>query len=124
MTDYYSTMTANEWVACSRKDFDILNLALQIERQRIEEEGDVDIFLQVEYSSKEGVFIFSEQYFGDDDLTENVILAIGKLLSSAGRDFLEFSYSQSASRIMAHSHGGGSFRIYNDGRVGWPKLIW
>lgn len=123
MTDYYSTMTANEWVACSRLDFDILNLALQNERQRIEEEGDVEICLQVEFSDEAGVFIFS-QYFGEDDLTENVILAIGKLLSSAGRDFLEFSYSQSASRIIPRSHGGGSFRIYCDGRIDWPKLVW
>jgi hypothetical protein len=124
VTDYYSTMTANEWVACSRQDFDDLNEALQKERQRIIEEDDVDLCLQVEYSSKEGVFIFSEQYFGDDDLTDNVCLAIGKFLSSAGHDYLEFSYSQTASRIIARSHGGGCFRIYSDGRIDWPKLVW
>lgn len=123
MTDYYSKMTANDWVACSRQDFDILNLALQNERQRIEEEGDVEICLQVEFSDEDGVFIFS-QCFGDDDLTENICSAIGQLLRSVGRDFLEFSYSQSASRIMARSHGGGSFRIYCDGRIDWPKLVW
>ena len=47
MADYYSTMTANDCVACSRQDFDILNLALQNERQRFDEEGDVDICLQL-----------------------------------------------------------------------------
>lgn len=123
MTDYFSTMTANECVPCARHDFDDLRFALQAERQRIESD-DISICIQVEYNKGEGVFIFAEEYFCDDDLTENVCLAIGKLLSSAGRDYLEFAFSQTASRIMARSHGGGSFRIYSDGRLSWPKDVW
>ena len=124
MTDYYSTMTANEWVPCSRQDFDALRFALQVEQQRIEADDDISICIQVEYNKEEGVFIFAKDYFCDDDLTENVCLAIGKLLSSAGRDYLEFAFSQTASRILARSHGGGSFRIYSDGRLSWPKDVW
>lgn len=101
----------------------MLHLTLQVERQRIEEEGDVEICLHVEFSDEDGVFMFS-QYFGDDDLTEKVSLVIGQLLRSVGRDFLEFSFSQTASRIIPRSHGGGSFRIYSDGRIDWPRLVW
>jgi hypothetical protein len=124
MPDYYSTMTANECVPCTRHDFDALSFALQAEQQRIALDDDIPICIQIEYNEGEGVFMFAEDYFGDDDLTPNVCFAIGSFLNSVGCDYLEFSFSQTSSRIMVQSHGGGSFRIYSDGRLSWPKDVW
>lgn len=124
MADYYSTMAAKECVLCSQEDFKALNEALQVERNRFEEEEGLDFSLRAEYNEEEGVFIFAENYFTDDDLTENACQAIGRFLQSTGREFLEFGFSQTASRITPYSHSGGSFRIFRDGRLVWPKSIW
>ena len=69
------------------------------------------------------LFIYAEN-FGDDSLPENVCSEIGRLLRLSGVEFLEFGYSQASSKIMINSHGGGVFRIYNNGALVHPKIVW
>ena len=95
---------------------------MSLEKQRLEEEEYLDLYLEIEYIEGE-LFIYAEN-FGDDSLPENVCSAIGRLLRLSGKEFLEFGYSQTSSRIMINSHGGGVFRIYNDGSLVWPKIVW
>ena len=86
---------------------------------------DISTCIQVEYNKEEGVFIFgAKDTFCNDALTKNVCLSIGKLLSSAGLNYLEFAFSQTASRIIVRSHRGGCFLIYSDGRLSWSKDVW
>ena len=122
MTDFYSTMVPYDFIPCSLDDFEGLQHVLSLENQRLEEEEYLSLCLEIEYTEGK-LFIYAEN-FGDDSLPENVCSAIGRLLRLSGKDFLEFGYSQSSSRIMINSHGGGVFRIYNDGSLVWPKIVW
>ena len=122
MTDLYSTMAAYDFIKCSPEDFEGLQQFLSVERQRLEDEEDLGFDLEIEYIDGE-LFIYAEN-FGDDSLPENVCSAIGRLLRLSGKEFLEFGYSQASSRIMINSHGGGNFRIYNDGILVHPEVIW
>jgi hypothetical protein len=122
MTDFYSTMTASRCIPCSFADFVDFEHVLMSEKMRLDNKG-LDFCLDVEYSDGE-LFIFADRYFDDESIPEKVCSAIGKLLSTSGQEFIEFGFSQTASRLMVHSHGGGVFRIYNNGEVVWPKLTW
>jgi len=120
-TDYYSTMTAYDCIPCSLEDFEGLQHVLSVERQRLEAEDTV-FCLDIKYTDGE-LFIYTE-YFDDYSLPENACSAIGRLLRLSGQEFLEFGYSQTASRVIVNSQGGGTFRIYNDGALVWPKIVW
>ena len=122
MTDLYSTMVTCDFIKCSLEDFEGLQHVLWVERQRFEAEEDYVFDLEIEYIDGE-LFIYAEN-FGDDSLPENVCSAIGRLLRLSGKEFLEFGYSQASSRIMINSHGGGVFRIYNDGTLVHPEIVW
>ena len=115
-------MVPYDFIKCSLEDFEGLQHVLSVERQRFEVEEDYVFDLEIEYIDGE-LFIYAENY-GDDSLPENVCSAIGRLLRISGKEFLEFGYSQAASRVMVGSHGGGTFRIYNNGSLVWPKMIW
>ncbi len=123
MTDFYSTMTPYACIPCSLEDFVDLNHILTTERQRLTDEEDLGLCLELEYTDGE-LFIFAQCYFDDESLPENVCSAIGRLLRSSGLEFLQFGYSQTASRVMVKSHGGGTFRIYNNGTLVRPKIYW
>ena len=122
MTDLYSTMVTCDFIKCSLEDFEGLQRVLSLENQRLEDEEDLNLCLEIEYIDGE-LFIYAEN-FGDDSLPENVCSAIGRLLRLSGKEFLEFGYSQASSRIMINSHGGGVFRIYNDGTLVHPEIVW
>ena len=120
-TDYYSTMTAYDGIPCSLEDFEGLQHVLSVERQRLEAEYTV-FCLDIKYTDGE-LFIYAE-YFDCYSLPENACSAIGRLLKLSGKGFLEFGYSETASRISVNSHGGGVLRIYNDGSLVYPKIVW
>ena len=124
MADYYSTLTANDFIPCSFKQFVLLKKAFEAEQRRREAEYDVDFSIQAEYEDGKGVFIFSEDYFGDDDLTDGFSRPVGQLLSSVGQEYVEFSFSQTCSQVMPGSHGGKCFRINDDGTLVWPTFKW
>jgi hypothetical protein len=115
-------MVTCDFIKCSLEDFEGLQRVLSLENQRLEDEEDLNLCLEIEYIDGE-LFIYAEN-FGDDSLPENVCSAIGRLLRLSGKEFLEFGYSQASSRIMINSHGGGVFRIYNDGTLVHPEIVW
>ncbi len=122
MTDLYSTMVPCDFIKCSPEDFEGLQRVLSLENQRLEDEEDLNLCLEIEYIDGE-LFIYAEN-FGDDSLPENICTAIGRLLRLSGKEFLEFEYAQASSRIMISSHGGGVFRIYNNGTLVYPEIVW
>jgi hypothetical protein len=115
-------MVPYDFIKCSLEDFEGLQHVMSLENQRLEEEEYLSLCLEIEYTEGK-LFIYAEN-FGDDSLPENVCSAIGRLLRLSGKEFLEFEYSQTSSRIMIRSHGGGVFRIYNDGSLVYPKIVW
>jgi len=123
MADFFSTMAATQIVPSSRIDFENLDRVIQAARES-DDGFNIESSIQAEYIDGEGVFLFVEDYFCDDDLSDDICSAIGRLLHSAGQEFLEFSFSVTCTRLMVGSHGGGSFRIYADGRLVWPNLTW
>ena len=122
MTDLYSTMVPYDFIKCSLEDFEGLQHVLSVENQRLEDEEELNLCLEIEYIDGE-LFIYAEN-FGDDSLPENVCSAIGRLLRLSGKEFIEFGYAQASSRIMINSHGGGVFRIYNNGTLVYPEIVW
>ena len=122
MTDLYSTMVPYDFIKCSLEDFEGLQHVMSVENQRLEEEEYLSLCLEIEFAEGE-LFIYAEN-FGDDSLPENVCSAIGRLLRISGKEFLEFEYAQTSSRIMIRSHGGGVFRIYDDGSLVRPEIVW
>ncbi len=122
MTDLYSTMVPFDFIKCSLEDFEGLQYVLSVENQRLEDEEELCLCLEIEYNDGE-LFIYAEN-FGDDSLPEIVCSAIGRLLRLSGKEFLEFGYSQASSRIMINSHGGGVLRIYNNGTLVYPEIVW
>lgn len=123
MTDCYSSMTAYDRIPCSLEDFMDLQDILKAERKRLNDEEELYLCLDLEYTDGE-LFIFAQYYFDDDSLPEKVCSAIGRLLKASGIKYLQFGYSQITSTIMVNSHGGGDFRIYNDGALVWPRIVW
>ena len=121
MNDYYSAMAPYGCIPCSLEDFESLQHVLLVERQRLEAEDTV-FCLDIEYIDGE-LFIYAK-HFDCYSLPEKVCCAIGRQLTLSGQEFLEFGYSQTATYIMLKTHGGGAFRIYNDGTLVWPKIIW
>lgn len=124
MTDFFSTVAAKEVVPCSERDFDCLNRALMEEQQRLMNVEGVENFIQAEYNDGEGVFIFAENYFGEDDLTDNICKLIGEFLKTVGFECLEFGVAQFASKVMVGSHAGYRFRINNNGDLLYPTMDW
>ena len=122
MINFYSTMVPYDFIPCSLEDFEGLQHVISLEKQRLEEEEYLDLYLEIKYIEGD-LFIYAE-HFGDDRIPENVCSAIGRLLRLSGKEFLEFGYSQTSSRIMIDLHGGGVFRIYNDGSLVWPEIVW
>ena len=122
MTDLYSTMVPYDFIKCSLEDFEGLQRVLLLGNQRLEDDEDLNLCLEIEYVDGE-LFIYAEN-FGYDSLPENVCSAIGRLLRLSGKEYLEFGYSQASSRIMINSHGGGVLRIYNDGALVHPEIVW
>ena len=122
MTDYYSTMAAHGCIPCSETAFTFLEFAFIAEMERFEEEG-LGFCLEAEYQDGKA-FIYAEHYFDDECFTQDVCNVIGWLLSISGQQYLEFGYSQTASKLVMQSHGGGAFRIYSNGKLVWPKNVW
>lgn len=122
MSDLYSTMVPYDYIKCSLADLKCLQHVLSLEIQRLEDEEEVGPELEIEYIDGE-LFIYSLN-FGDETLTGNLCSEIGRLLRLSGMEFLEFGYSQTSSRIMINSHGGGVFRIYNNGTLVYPNIVW
>ena len=99
-----------------------MELAFRTEMNRLEKEG-LDFCMEVECQECKA-FIYAEHYFDDECLTQEVCNVIGWLLSISGQQYLEFGYSQTASKLVMQSHGGGVFRIYSNGKLVWPKIVW
>jgi hypothetical protein len=89
----------------------------------LNDEEELYLCLDLEYTDGE-LFIFARYCFDNDSLPENVCFAIGRLLKASGLKYLQFGYSQISSTIMVNSHGGGAFRIYNDGALVRPEIVW
>ena len=76
-------MTSYCYIPCSLEDFVDLQRILATERQRLTDEEDLSLCLDIEDNDGE-LFIFAQCYFDDDSLPENMCSAIGRLLKSSG----------------------------------------
>ena len=123
MADLESFMTAMTTIKCSVADCATFQLALDEERQRQEDDGWGSHEVRCDCDPDDGLLIYSE-CFGDDDLSDGVCQAVGGLLTAAGLEYMEFSFSQSCQGLAPGAHDGGRFRINCDGRLVWPELNW
>jgi hypothetical protein len=122
MTDFYSTKTICYCIQCSLEDFVELQNVLEAERQRLTDEEDLELCLEIQYFDGE-LFICAESLY-EYSPSENVSSVLERLLSLSDQEFVEIGYPQSASRIRSRFHEGGRVSLtYNDGTTFWMEMI-
>lgn len=118
MTDFNSTKTICYCIPCSLEVFVDLQHMLTAERQRLTDEGGLELCLEIEYF--DGDLFIPAVSFDGDNLPENVASAIDRLLRLSSQEYVELGYPRSDRRLRAKSHKGGVTLTYNDGT---PTII-
>ena len=132
MSEYYTDLTCNDVLNCSAEDAQILIKALLGEKEAESfDEGTglravhPESCLAIEVDKRAGrVYFFAERYADVDQIPDAFLQALGALLRKLGYEFLEFGIAYTGSKHDPGSHGGGNFRIYQDGSLRWPEQVW
>ncbi len=59
-----------------------------------------------------------------ENLPDDFLDGFGKLIGDAGKPYLEVGFAHCADRLSPQSCGGGECRIYSDGSLVYPVIIW
>lgn len=110
--NYYSIATPERFVPATQADFEELTKLL---------EEDCDHGFSVVFDEKDGVYLLAEESGNPDDLPDAVISKMGKLLKAAKIEHLNFGIAYTADRNVPGSHGGGYFRITDEGVLEWQE---
>lgn len=71
-----------------------------------------------------GIYFFAEESACLDELPDEVIEMVGKLLAKAKMKYVTFQMAFTSSRMAPDSQGGTYARILANGTMVWPKLVW
>lgn len=135
MSEYYTDITCNEVLKCSDEDAQALIKALvgNVGDETPESFDDgaglravhPDSCFAIEVDKRAGqVYFFAERYADIDQIPEDFLQALSALLRKLGRNYLEFGIAYTGSKHDPGSHGGGNFRIYQNGTLRWPEQVW
>lgn len=107
----------------SQEQFDEL---LELIEDETKDEEDFDLYhgMTLEYYENGGYLVTSGDSSDPDHLSQEFLEKFGKCIGDASMPYLIVGYSFSASRNAPGSCGGGSFRIYPDGSMVYPDIIW
>ena len=70
------------------------------------------------------VFFYAEESGNEDELPEEARQALGAAVAAAGLPYLKIGYACTSDRCCAGSVGGGELRLYPDGVLAGPELVW
>jgi len=116
MSNSYEVMTIKDTLPCSQEDFDKL-LSL-VEK--------ADASMQAELTPDGQIHLYAEESFfvpeGRDGKT--LFKWIGAIAKKAGVPFVQFGVAFYSDKCSPESSGGYSFRVYADGKVVSPKVVW
>jgi len=132
MSDYYTDITCTEVLKCSNEDAQALVRSLIGDEQpEIFDDGrglravHEDSCFAIEADMRSGeVYFFAERCADIEQIPTAFLQTLGALLRKMGKEHLEFGIAYTGSKHDAGSHGGGSFRIYQDGTLRWPAQVW
>lgn len=111
--------TAYDSLACSRKDADDL-------AELLEENPEVDEYhgfcLEIDDTDSENisVYLYAEDFGATESLSKQFLDKLGQIIAANNLPYLEFGYAFTCSRLRPGEFGGGTFRVYTDGKLEYP----
>ena len=126
MADYFTVITAEESIDCSKEDYDRLYDVFE----PIGEDEDGYEFeqsqLTLNYSAeRKSLYIYGEEGNANEEhITPEGLKVLGEIIQKAGKEYLEFGVGSYCTRPRPGSSGGYSFRVYADGTLRYPKQVW
>jgi len=119
MANNYSQVAAVTTLVCTEEEATIIKELLA----KSEEEGDTYHGFTTEFSRGE-LYLFAEESGTPEELPEEALEFIGKLITKNNLPYLEFGYAFTCSKMRPGEFGGGQFRIYPSGVIVWPGIVW
>ena len=121
MANNYTTHTAEESVPCSAEDLAALRALLAQTDE--EDDGDGPHGMAID-GETEAYLYCDDESSNASALPERFLKKFGEVLTKAGKPWLEIGYAHTCDKASPGSHGGGSCRIYPDGTLVYPKIVW
>jgi hypothetical protein len=121
MPDLWQECTCDDTLRCSLEDYKQLERKLEASAE-LSGHG-----FEIGGNHIEGIneiWMLAERMGSPDDLGQDFLSKLGAVIAKAGRRYWEFSYSNCASRPIVGESGGGSFRIYADGSIEYPRVMY
>jgi hypothetical protein len=119
MANNYNQVAAIKSLTCT--DAESLEIAQVLNNDA--ETKDCYHGFEIEYSGDQ-LYIFAEESGTPEELSEEVRKLIGKLITKNELPYLQFGYAFTCSKMRMGEFGGGEFRIYPNGDLVWPFVIW
>jgi hypothetical protein len=122
MTDYLTTVTADQGLEVTEEEYKALKAALEADNQD-------DAYRQcgqwgIDYGDGK-VYIFAK--FGEGwwaGLPCAFLALLGALIAKNGLAYLEFGEAFTCDKLRMGSNGGTIFRVRSDGTVWEPAITW
>lgn len=123
MANSYTQATPEDPLKCTREEHEALVEALNNIEEPIDENDHG--FVIDPYSEKHGEFYFyAEEYCNESGLPDKFLELLGKLIEKNNQDFLRVGISWGCDKMRPGEFGGSEFRIYKDGSLVYPKIVY
>ena len=116
--NYYTKVSAETSLTVTADEYTELVHALEAD-----EDSDHGFTLIFE-SERKLLFVKAEDSGDWDQLPEEFLILLGKLIASNGLNFLEFGVCFDADRVVPQSCGGTAFRVYSNGELRECRKAW
>ncbi len=122
MANNYEQVTAAKTITCTQEEADKLKEILE----KAEEEDDICHGFTFDYGEPHGdqLYLYAEENGTPGALPDEALDLIGELVKKNNLPYLEFGYAVTCSRMIVGEFGGGQFRIYPDGSLVFPTIVW
>ena len=130
MSNCYTDITATESIKATTEEAAAIFRALLGETQPEKDDRDVasgtheDSAFAAEYYPDGDLYFFAEDNGDIDQIPDDAIKVVGSILHRLQKPYLEFGYAFRSDRHTPGSHGGGTFRITDQGTLVHPAVLW
>jgi len=120
MANSYSQCTPECVLKATKKEAEnLIKLA-----QYTEEQEDAGEYHGFSFEYYNGFYMYAEDNFDVSYFGTDFLKALGKLIKKNKMEYLLFGYAYTCSKLRPGEFGGGEFRIYTDGKIKYPTIIW
>lgn len=135
MPDYFTTVTAEQELKGVPKETALaLARALGLKKKELPPSPRGSFYTYshdesaytIEWAEENGgeLYIFAEAYASTSEVPDKFWQELAKLLTAKKMPYLEFGFASHCSKPCVGSHGGGEFRLYNDGELVYAKPVY